>query len=59
MGVAGAMIILTARWHRQGRIAVAIHDLKLPIACRRGEAIDGLMPFSPEEYVDALFEEKG
>jgi len=44
----------------KGGIAVAIaHDLKLPIRyVGVGEAIDDLIPFSPEEYVDALFEEK-
>ena len=44
----------------KGGIAVAIaHDLKLPIRyVGVGEAIDDLMPFSPDEYVDALFEEK-
>jgi fused signal recognition particle receptor len=44
----------------KGGIAVAIaHDLKLPIRyVGVGEAIDDLVPFSPDEYVDALFEEK-
>ena len=44
----------------KGGIAVAIaHDLKLPIRyVGVGEAIDDLIPFSPEEYVGALFEEK-
>jgi fused signal recognition particle receptor len=44
----------------KGGIAVAIaHDLKLPIRyVGVGEAIDDLIPFSPNEYVDALFEEK-
>ena len=44
----------------KGGIAVAIaHDLKLPIRyVGVGEAIDDLVPFSPEEYVNALFEEK-
>ena len=44
----------------KGGIAVAIaHDLKLPIRyVGVGEAIDDLIPFSPKEYVDALFEEK-
>ena len=44
----------------KGGIAVAIaHDLKLPIRyVGTGEAIDDLIPFSPEEYVNALFEEK-
>ena len=44
----------------KGGIAVAIaHDLKLPIRyVGVGEAIDDLIPFSPEEYVDALFEDK-
>jgi len=44
----------------KGGIAVAIaHDLKLPIRyVGVGEAIDDLVPFSPREYVDALFEDK-
>jgi fused signal recognition particle receptor len=44
----------------KGGVAVAIaHDLKLPIRyVGVGEAIDDLVPFSVEEYVDALFEEK-
>jgi fused signal recognition particle receptor len=44
----------------KGGIAVAIaHDLQLPIRyVGVGEGIDDLVPFSPEEYVDALFEEK-
>src|SRR6185295_17240791 len=44
----------------KGGVAVAIaHDLKLPIRyVGVGEAIDDLIPFSPDEYVDALFEEK-
>jgi fused signal recognition particle receptor len=44
----------------KGGIAVAIaHDLKLPIRyVGVGEGIDDLVPFSADEYVDALFEEK-
>jgi fused signal recognition particle receptor len=44
----------------KGGVAVAIaHDLKLPIRyVGVGETIDDLVPFSAEEYVDALFEEK-
>ncbi len=44
----------------KGGIAVAIaHDLKLPIRyVGVGESIDDLIPFSADEYVDALFEEK-
>lgn len=44
----------------KGGVAVAIaHDLQLPIRyVGTGEAIDDLVPFSPTEYVDALFEEK-
>ena len=44
----------------KGGIAVAIaHDLKLPIQyVGVGEGIDDLIPFSPNEYVDALFQEK-
>jgi fused signal recognition particle receptor len=42
----------------KGGVAVAIaHDLKLPIRyVGTGESIDDLVPFSPREYVDALFE---
>lgn len=44
----------------KGGIVVAIaHDLKLPIRyVGVGESIDDLIPFSPEEYVEALFQEK-
>ena len=44
----------------KGGVAVAIaHDLKLPIQyVGVGEGIDDLIPFSPEEYVDALFQTK-
>jgi len=45
---------------RVAGIAVAIaNDLKLPIRyVGVGEGIDDLVPFSPEDYVTALFEEK-
>jgi fused signal recognition particle receptor len=44
----------------KGGVAVAIaHDLKLPIRyVGVGEGIDDLIPFSPRDYVDALFQEK-
>ena len=44
----------------KGGVAVAIaHDLKLPIRfVGVGEGIDDLIPFSPQEYVDALFQSK-
>ena len=44
----------------KGGVAVAIaHDLRLPIRyVGVGEGIDDLIPFSPQEYVDALFQEK-
>jgi fused signal recognition particle receptor len=44
----------------KGGIAVAIaHDLKLPIRyVGVGEAIDDLLPFAAQEYVDALFQER-
>jgi fused signal recognition particle receptor len=44
----------------KGGVAVAIaNDLKLPIRyVGVGEKIDDLVPFSAEEYVDGLFEEK-
>ena len=44
----------------KGGIAVAIaHELKLPIRyVGVGEGIDDLIPFSAEDYVDALFQDK-
>ena len=44
----------------KGGIAVAIaHDLKLPIRyVGVGEGIDDLLPFSAQDYVDALFQQK-
>jgi fused signal recognition particle receptor len=44
----------------KGGIAVAIaNDLRLPIRyVGVGEGIDDLIPFSPEDYVEALFQEK-
>ena len=44
----------------KGGVAVAIaHDLGLPIVyVGVGEGIDDLIPFSPDEYVEALFQEK-
>jgi len=44
----------------KGGVAVAIaHDLKVPIRyVGVGEGIDDLLPFSPSDYVDALFQEK-
>ena len=61
MGVAGVNGIVLTKLDgtAKGGIAVAIaHDLKLPIRyVGVGEGIDDLIPFSPEEYVNALFEE--
>jgi fused signal recognition particle receptor len=62
MSVAGVNGIVLTKLDgtAKGGIAVAIaHDLKLPIRyVGVGEAIDDLIPFSPEDYVNALFEEK-
>jgi fused signal recognition particle receptor len=62
MAVAGVTGIVLTKLDgtAKGGIAVAIaNDLKLPIRyVGTGEAIDDLIPFSPEEYVNALFEEK-
>jgi len=62
MNVAGVNGIVLTKLDgtAKGGIAVAIaHDLKLPIRyVGVGEAIDDLVPFSPDEYVDALFEDK-
>jgi fused signal recognition particle receptor len=62
MSVAGVNGIVLTKLDgtAKGGIAVAIaNDLRLPIRyVGVGEAIDDLIPFSAEEYVDALFEEK-
>ncbi len=62
MSVAGVNGIVLTKLDgtAKGGIAVAIaHDLKLPIRyVGVGEGIEDLIPFSPEDYVEALFEEK-
>ena len=62
MSVAGVNGIVLTKLDgtAKGGIAVAIaNDLKLPIRyVGVGEGIEDLIPFSPQEYVDALFEEK-
>jgi fused signal recognition particle receptor len=61
-GVAGVNGIVLAKLDgtAKGGVAVAIaHDLRIPIRyVGVGEGIDDLLPFSPEDYVSALFEEK-
>src|SRR5712692_4434127 len=62
MGVAGVNGIVLAKLDgtAKGGVAVAIaNDLKLPIRyVGVGEGIDDLVPFSADEYVNGLFEEK-
>jgi fused signal recognition particle receptor len=62
MGAAGVNGIVLTKLDgtAKGGIAVAIaHDLKLPIRyVGVGEGIDDLIPFAPDDYVNALFEEK-
>ena len=62
MGVAGVNGIILTKLDgtAKGGVAVAIaHDLKLPIRyVGVGEGIDDLVPFSADEYVNGLFEEK-
>ena len=62
MSVAGVNGIVLTKLDgtAKGGVAVAIaHDLKLPIRyVGVGEGIDDLIPFSADDYVDALFEEK-
>jgi fused signal recognition particle receptor len=62
MAVAGVNGIVLTKLDgtAKGGIAVAIaNDLKLPIRyVGVGENIDDLIPFSPTDYVDALFQEK-
>jgi len=60
MGAAGVNGIVLTKLDgtAKGGVAVAIaHDLKLPIRyVGVGEGIDDLIPFSPTDYVNALFE---
>jgi fused signal recognition particle receptor len=62
MSVAGVNGIVLTKLDgtAKGGIAVAIaNDLKIPIRyVGVGEGIEDLIPFAPQEYVDALFEEK-
>jgi fused signal recognition particle receptor len=62
MAVAGVNGIVLTKLDgtAKGGVAVAIaHDLKLPIRyVGVGEGIDDLVPFSADEYVDGLFQEK-
>jgi fused signal recognition particle receptor len=62
MNVAGVNGIVLAKLDgtAKGGVAVAIaHDLGLPIRyVGIGEGIEDLIPFSPDEYVEALFQEK-
>jgi fused signal recognition particle receptor len=62
MGVAGVNGIVLTKLDgtAKGGVAVAIaHDLKLPIRyVGVGEGIDDLVPFSAEEYVSGLFEQR-
>jgi fused signal recognition particle receptor len=62
MGAAGVNGIVLTKLDgtAKGGVAVAIaHDLKLPIRyVGVGESIDDLVPFSADEYVNGLFEEK-
>ena len=62
MGAAGVNGIVLTKLDgtAKGGVAVAIaNDLKLPIRyVGVGEAIDDLVPFDADEYVDGLFEEK-
>ena len=62
MSVAGVTGIVLTKLDgtAKGGIAVAIaHDLKLPIRyVGVGEGMDDLIPFSAQEYVDALFQQK-
>ena len=62
LGASGVTGVVLAKLDgtAKGGIAVAIaHDLKLPIRyVGVGEGIDDLLPFSPDAYVDALFDER-
>jgi len=62
MSVAGVNGIVLTKLDgtAKGGVAVAIaNDLKLPIRyVGVGEGIDDLIPFSPRDYVDTLFQEK-
>ena len=52
-------VFAPAESHGDRHRLIVAHDLKLPIRyVGVGEAVDDLLPFSPREYVDAIFQEK-
>ena len=58
-GVTGVILTKLDGTAKGGVVVAIAHDLKLPILyVGIGEGIDDLIPFSPDEYVDALFHEK-
>jgi len=58
-GVTGIVLTKLDGTAKGGVVVAIAHDLKLPIRyVGVGEAVDDLLPFSPREYVDAIFQEK-
>lgn len=58
-GVTGIVLTKLDGTAKGGVVVAIAHDLKLPIQyVGVGEGIDDLLPFSPRDYVDALFQEK-
>ena len=60
IGAAMTIVLTKLDGTAKGGVAVSIaNDLKLPIRyVGVGEGLDDLVPFSAQEYVDGLFEEK-
>lgn len=57
-GVTGIVLTKLDGTAKGGVVVAIAHDLRLPIRfVGVGEAIDDLIPFSPDDYVDALFEQ--
>lgn len=58
-GVTG-LVLTKVDGTAKGGVAVAVaHELKLPIRyVGVGEGVDDLLPFSPRDYTDALFQER-
>lgn len=58
-GVTGVVLTKLDGTAKGGVVVAIAHDMKLPIQyVGVGEGIDDLLPFSPRDYVDALFQEK-
>jgi fused signal recognition particle receptor len=58
-GVTGVVLTKLDGTAKGGIVVAIAHELKLPIVyVGVGEGVDDLLPFLPQDYVDAFFQEK-